>query len=974
MASGNKLRSLIRGTDISRKEESAPFKNSTSTDVNSAKPTIVLKDLLKLEKAPQEEVVPQDPSAPISSRIDFRLRQNIQQYQLFQNKKLTAIDKYKQTADSVVLGSLDNSRAKSYEKTNLPSIDATPSRAIRTFMKQAALSTSVDYSSSHRSGAGAILRGSDKSFGASGSYRVNSERDSTSEDIAAPRNPHFKQLRPASRKLPSLFKDEVQTSRMPLKTYERVLGRTDKREARELRERNKKLGKADVVLAGLQAVSKGVLISSIDFVQGFQSLSLNHSEELPSSIQSGQNSTSKLVRGRKHAQLPIAELPTEGLMAIKQQGEFEIKGLLGSGAIESIFQKNAITDQEMLDEQELIYYIKMLFNDESDSAQFVYALNTRSDLPYNLRPVSHETALEKNLGFYYTISKEKVTKYNRQHLVVEFSEMDEWLREKLRFNQLKTLELVRKFRKIKALKAWVRQIRQFKKNYAAKMVELKLPLLDPLLCKPILDFKAKCLEIEDLNYFVLSSDRQFSISQLKARQERATDHFKDQLESRNTKMKEIVQEVIVAFNQQLKDCAFQEMTEDLRAGLAAIKMPDPALYTDSIELEGEMLAFFHKLMTLNIPYRVKSKIRNLCHKVLSLPTIFDNLRLSSLLNCYGYNLERFSDFIQDAKERNTDEPVVWIDPKPKSPPKKLYTYVMINFSINEKLSAEDAREDLETNTEQFIRTGAETSIEPRNFDFMSNWSKRGFGLVDITDYDVTRLHEYTNYQDLSDMIAKAYMFDRTYPETHSVRSFARPEENLVQTDPDFSTLKDFLVGQYNTLLDELSTYERTSGSGNFNMFYKLLFYWENEDYRPDFKTDRIELRDIVGEVEFKKFHKSIVAEIEQDYRAVYTISKQLAAIAMQHWRNCQVQPEGRLLSLTHSPGCRDPQLSWLHVPTLVQEFCLCCRQGCGHALSTSSRGSSAVLFGEFQQADTNDFRRQTEECDHRVYRTGEKNS
>ena len=51
-------------------------------------------------------------------------------------------------------------------------------------------------------------------------------------------------------------------------------------------------------------------------------------------------------------------------------------------------------------------------------------------------------------------------------------------------------------------------------------------------------------------------------------------------------------------------------------------------------LPQEHRIFLKKLLELNIPFNIKTILRDFCHKVLKMPLYFDFMALSSILKCY----------------------------------------------------------------------------------------------------------------------------------------------------------------------------------------------------------------------------------------------------------------------------------------------------------------------------------------------------
>ena len=563
--------------------------------------------------------------------------------------------------------------------------------------------------------------------------------------------------------------------------------------------------------------------------------------------------------------------------------------LLGADALETIglidiglsqmIEKNLILNrQQLVDEQRLVYYIKLLFNEKKQVSEFIYAVSRSTSKPYNLSVVPFEQAFGAH---YYTISREKVIRYDSSNTALEVIPMREWLREKLRFNQLTSLDLVRKFRKIKTLKNWIRNIRRFKKSYASKLIELKLPILDSTLCRPLLEYKARCFELEQLNYFYLCNDKHVSIDELRQSQDDQSEVFQAHVREIDRLMNLNVEQILRIFDKQMWDAAFADLSDELKGGLSAIECPDPSIYLDDIPIAGEQLSFFHKLMSLNVPYKVKSKMRNLCHKILTLPEYFDSLKLISLLNCHQHNVGRLQDYLHNARRRNDYDLVVWLKDRQGHQAKKCFSYVTVYFHIDESYtSSEVAYRDIPVEKNQ---------SQTLSFDITSNYVDRGYQLSDVNDFDMSKLVDYTHlHADLTELTNKAYILDRQQPDSIRLKVVDDIRDTVLKISPSYEELRAYITSTYDDMIKILSSFSRSSTSGTFNLFYKILYYWENENAIPEYECDSLTIENIVDEKARKQFDKLVLEELAQDYREAFEVYDELASVSLQHWRNSQI--------------------------------------------------------------------------------------
>ena len=79
-----------------------------------------------------------------------------------------------------------------------------------------------------------------------------------------------------------------------------------------------------------------------------------------------------------------------------KEAKESIGGIFHQGLEKLMAKNNVLTEEEIKDEQELIYYIKTLFNEESKNSEFIYAVAKKPDMPYNLTAISHNSLLKSD--------------------------------------------------------------------------------------------------------------------------------------------------------------------------------------------------------------------------------------------------------------------------------------------------------------------------------------------------------------------------------------------------------------------------------------------------------------------------------------------------------------------------------------------------------------------------------------------------
>jgi hypothetical protein len=596
-----------------------------------------LKDILHLEREETEKQVQVPHTANNYSKLDYKIRKNIDDYRSTLRKTRAGFGN--STNDQMD----EIERSENSSRLRLPSIEHTGANSIR--MMMATNSKSVDRSNI---------------FATEHSYQSYHTSKSQLPDKLAKTQQNFQILKPKKAvKIARDLVDEAGVERTRM-MVDGLTGRTEKK--KRIEEFLNKMTIFEHALENIGEAFSGVFLSSVPIEKKL--------------IQKG-NPFSGLVKMVKPIQAPK---PAASTVLITADFRANLKNFQ-----EKVRQ--AKVEEESRDELRLIGYIKLLFSEEAEENEFLYAVAPKADMPYNLNPVPFNAIDEGTQDVYFTISKERIVKYSREHKLLERIEMEEWLKEKLRFNELKSLDFIRKFRKIKTLNSWKRNNRELKRSYCSKLLELKLPLLDKHLSRPILEFKSRCYQLQEMNYFFVSEEKNYLLDEITNLQRYTTDYFCSTMEKMDREMNISIQEIIKHYVTKLWDAAFADLSDDLRSGLAMIDCPGNELYRDDFPLEKSELGFFHKLMTLQIPYRIKSKIKNNCYKVLTLPTLFDYLRYISLIENYEFNIKRMQEAFTRLRLKNKQKPQIYKPPNYKQPAvSKSHSYLMVNLKYNTKFA------------------------------------------------------------------------------------------------------------------------------------------------------------------------------------------------------------------------------------------------------------------------------------------------
>ncbi len=96
-------------------------------------------------------------------------------------------------------------------------------------------------------------------------------------------------------------------------------------------------------------------------------------------------------------------------------------------------------------------FISLIRQNQTAPDEFVYLLKREENDHYNLKLVDFEIARQESV--FYTLSVKGVARYENRE-PVEFTSLEDWLKERDQYNHLKQLKFCTQFRAVKALQMW----------------------------------------------------------------------------------------------------------------------------------------------------------------------------------------------------------------------------------------------------------------------------------------------------------------------------------------------------------------------------------------------------------------------------------------------------------------------------------------------------------------------------------------
>lgn len=124
---------------------------------------------------------------------------------------------------------------------------------------------------------------------------------------------------------------------------------------------------------------------------------------------------------------------------------------------------------------------------------------------YNVKLISYYSISNAGIKNYFTLSARGVTKYENS-IPVEFMSLEEWIKERNEFNEIKELSFFQKFRKWKSMKKWLKILSQERFKKVSDILSERLFILNPDYRNILLSHNNLCYSIEHFKLVELPSD------------------------------------------------------------------------------------------------------------------------------------------------------------------------------------------------------------------------------------------------------------------------------------------------------------------------------------------------------------------------------------------------------------------------------------------------------------------------------------
>lgn len=286
-------------------------------------------------------------------------------------------------------------------------------------------------------------------------------------------------------------------------------------------------------------------------------------------------------------------------------------------------------------------FILMCREQQLSPLEFAYMIKQESNDYYNVKLISFNSISKAGLKNYFTLSARGVTKYENS-TPVEFIPLEEWIKERNEFNEIKELSFFQKFRKWKSMKKWLKILSQERFKKVSEILSERLFVLNPDYRGILVAHNSLCYDIEHFKLVELPSD---SLS--------ITDFKQEQFKRRN----EVVH--------QLKRCS-KELHEKCEVGLQTIveKLRQTILSdlsnedTEKKASDEKSKAFEQLGFPDNIRYGHRSAMRAEFIRFLRLAYLLDFIVVQSLGTLYVSNVKIFLDSFTNKNSQKAIEPLL----------------------------------------------------------------------------------------------------------------------------------------------------------------------------------------------------------------------------------------------------------------------------------------------------------------------------
>lgn len=554
--------------------------------------------------------------------------------------------------------------------------------------------------------------------------------------------------------------------------------------------------------------------------------------------------------------------------------------------------------------QELDEYVRLLINDLGETGEFIYGVVFFPDDLYNIVPTSYTYIKEHKVSPYFTISRKGVTMYKKEE-AVEFTTLEEWVKNKYQYNKLKSLKFVSRFRKFKTLKSWQQTIKKFKRAYYNRKLELKLPIMDRQLQERILQVRDACYELENIDFFALGKGSVYTLDELTSTQEYVTKFAIKHVDWFKQKVEEIILSAIFAFIDKIFKIAFSGLTKHMESGLLelgddlnTLNFLEDGVNTASKAYRMKQIEFLRKLHRLKIPFGIKALLRDSSEKILKMPVFFDFIIISSLLKCYENNIELSREFFESCQNDNNCNMAVWRKFS-QNGKNKLTPFIKINIVIAKEFEAVeiDCKEEVRVEGKEYDESAQSVGIEESQFklffDLIPNIRRTDIELINCDHYENRFLVEDDfSSVDVSALANYKSMMGISQPRKIIVRRVKDISNKGLKLQPSKDEVKLYYRQLFENFLETIESFSSTEKMCDFGIFHELLNIWGSSEADQDKKAGLLSPRRILGDSSFIiDFKKNYEFFIDETFINIESILPQLNKLLGQHWRNFEVSPE-----------------------------------------------------------------------------------
>ena len=279
-------------------------------------------------------------------------------------------------------------------------------------------------------------------------------------------------------------------------------------------------------------------------------------------------------------------------------------------------------------------YIDLILKNVTNVDEFIYLQRNNDNDPYDLNVVNFIAIKDNQLQDYYTISKKGLCLYVKGK-PIEFILLAYWLKERETYDQIKSLQFFKKFRKWKTLRKWKENVIRHKTNNIKRQLQEKLILLHPILGPCILEHRKYCFEMEKLRFIEVVQSNNYNMQEVPT-----LTVFKANQEAQRKKVKDIIEEISKKCRQNVLK-GFQECLNELRKNQYNSNLEDE--FSKKNNTQNFFRVKENAYESLGFPdsmnYEQRSELRKECSRFLRFSYLVDFIALESLRLVYRLSVK-----------------------------------------------------------------------------------------------------------------------------------------------------------------------------------------------------------------------------------------------------------------------------------------------------------------------------------------------